>query len=69
MEVMSHLSISKKNEVNLQVKSEAHVYYELSDYFTFDVPQGKVYQYRNKFWDGKIRLFSNQYRRDICWVT
>ena len=57
---MSHLSISKKNEVNLQVKSEAHVYYELSDYFTFDVPGAKFMpQYRNKYWDGKIRLFSN----------
>ncbi len=57
---MSHLSISKKNEVNLQVKSETHVYYELSDYFTFDVPGAKFMpQYRNKYWDGKIRLFSN----------
>ena len=57
---MSHLSISKKNEVNLQVKSEAHVYYELSDYFTFDVPGAKFMpQYRNRYWDGKIRLFSN----------
>ena len=57
---MSHLSISKKNEVNLQVKSEAHVYNELSDYFTFDVPGAKFMpQYRNKYWDGKIRLFSN----------
>ena len=57
---MSHLSISKKNEVNLQVKSEPHVFYELSDYFTFDVPDAKFMpQYRNKYWDGKIRLFSN----------
>ena len=57
---MSHLSISKKNEVNLQVKSETNVYYELSDYFTFDVPGAKFMpQYRNKYWDGKIRLFSN----------
>ena len=57
---MSHLSISKKNEVNLQVKSEPHVFYELSDYFTFDVPGAKFMpQYRNKYWDGKIRLFSN----------
>ena len=34
---MSHLVISKKNEIYLTVKSEAHVYYELSDYFTFEV--------------------------------
>jgi len=57
---VSHLVISKKNEVYLQVKSEPHVYYELSDYFTFDVPGAKFMpQYRNKYWDGKIRLFSN----------
>ena len=56
---MSHLVISKKNEVYLQVKSEPHVYYELSDYFTFDVPGAKFMpQYRNKYWDGKIRLFN-----------
>ena len=56
---MSHLVISKKNEVYLQVKSEPHVYYELSDYFTFDVLVQFMPQYRNKYWDGKIRLFSN----------
>ena len=57
---MSHLIILKKNEVHLQVKSDPHVYYELSDYFTFDVPGAKFMpQYRNKYWDGKIRLFSN----------
>ena len=56
---MSHLVISKKNEVYLQVKSEPHVYYELSDYFTFDVPGAKFMpQYRSKYWDGKIRLYS-----------
>ena len=57
---MSHLVISKKNEVHLQVKSDTHVYYELSDYFTFEVPGAKFMpQYRSKYWDGKIRLFSN----------
>jgi len=57
---MSHLVISKKDEVYLQVKSDTHVYYELSDYFTFEVPGAKFMpQYRNKYWDGKIRLFSN----------
>ena len=46
---MSHLIISKKNEVFLQVKAEPHVYYELADQFTFDVPGAKFMpQYRNK---------------------
>ena len=32
---------------------------ELSDHFTFDVEGAKFMpQYRNKYWDGKIRLFS-----------
>ena len=56
---MSHLVISKKNEVNLQISSEEHVYYELSDQFTFEVPGAKFSPaYKKKFWDGKIRLFN-----------
>ena len=31
----------KKNEVYLQIKAEPHVYYELADQFTFDVPGAK----------------------------
>ena len=51
--------IGKKNEVFLEVQAEPHVYQELSDYFTFDVEGAKFMpQYRNKYWDGKIRLFS-----------
>ena len=63
---MSHLIISKKNEVYLQVKAEPHVYYELADQFTFDVPGAKFMpQYRNKYWDGKIRLFNTQVEREV----
>jgi hypothetical protein len=51
---MSHLIISKKNEVYLQVKAEPHVYYELADQFTFEVPGAFMPQYRNKYWDGKF---------------
>ncbi len=58
---MSHLTISKKNEVYLQVEAEPHVYYELSDYFTFEVPGAKFMpSYQKKYWDGKIRLFNTQ---------
>ena len=58
---MSHLIIGKKNEVYLQVKAEPHVYYELADQFTFEVPGAKFMpQYRSKYWDGKIRLFNVQ---------
>ena len=58
---MSHLIISKKNEVHLQSESDMHVYYELADYFTFEVPGAKFMPtYKNKYWDGKIRLFNIQ---------
>ena len=58
---MSHLSISKKNEVSLQVRAEPHVYYELADQFTFEVPGAKFSPaYKKRYWDGKIRLFNTQ---------
>ena len=51
--------IEKKNEVFLKINAEPHVFMELSDHFTFDVEGAKFMpQYRNKYWDGKIRLFS-----------
>ena len=56
---MSHLIISKKNEVYLQVEAEAHVYYELRDAFQFEVPNAKFAPaYKNKWWDGHIYLFN-----------
>ena len=58
---MSHLVISKRNEVYLYVESEIHVYYELADQFTFEVPGAQFSPaYKKKFWDGKIRLFNTQ---------
>ena len=57
--VMVDLEIEKKNEVFLRIQAEPHIYQELSDHFTFEVPGAKFMpQYRNKHWDGKIRLFS-----------
>jgi superfamily II DNA or RNA helicase len=56
---MSNLIIGKKNEVYLTIKAEAHIHYELSDYFTLDVPNAKFMpQYKSGRWDGKIRLYS-----------
>ena len=57
---MSRLTISKKNEVFLKIDSkEPHIFCELSDAFTFEVPGAKFMpQYRSKYWDGKIRLFN-----------
>lgn len=59
LEVMTDLVISKKNEVYLKIQAEPYVNQELSDHFTFDVPGAKFMpQYRSKYWDGKIRLYS-----------
>ena len=51
--------IGKKNEVFLKIQGEPHVFMELQEHFTFEVEGYKFMpQYRNKYWDGKIRLFS-----------
>ena len=56
---MSNLVVSKKNNIYLTIQAEPHVHYELSDYFTFDIPNAKFMpQYRSGVWDGKIRLYS-----------
>jgi superfamily II DNA or RNA helicase len=56
---MSHLIISKKNEVYLHVNAEPHIYYELRDAFQFEVPNAKFSpSYKNKWWDGRIYLFN-----------
>jgi len=53
------LIISKKNEVHLCVKTEPNYARELSDFFTFEVPGARFMPtYRNRIWDGKIRLYS-----------
>ena len=52
------LRISKVNDVYIRVDCEPSIAYELSDYFTFMVPDAKFHPlYRNKVWDGKIRLY------------
>ena len=57
--------ISKKNEVYLNIKTEPNFARELSDFFTFEVPGARFMpSYRNKYWDGKIRLF-NQMNGEI----
>ena len=58
---MSHLIISKKNEVYLHIQADPHVYYELKDQFTFEVPGAKFMpQYKSRYWDGRIYLFNVQ---------
>jgi superfamily II DNA or RNA helicase len=56
--VDNDLVVSKKDEVYAKVDAERGILRELSEYFTFFVPGFQfVPAYRNKVWDGKIRLF------------
>ena len=58
---MADLTISKKNEVFLQIECDPHIQYELKDNFTFEVPGAKFHpSYRKKWWDGNIALFNLQ---------
>jgi hypothetical protein len=55
------VTVNKKDEVYAKITCERHVAKELSEYFTFFVPGYQfVPAYRNKIWDGKIRLFNLQ---------
>ena len=57
----SNLLISKKDEVYVKITCEKHIARELSEFFTFFVPGYQfVPAYRNRIWDGKIRLFNLQ---------
>ena len=56
---MTDVTIQKKNEVYLTVECEPHIKCELSEYFTFEVPNAKFMpQYKKRLWDGTIKLFS-----------
>jgi superfamily II DNA or RNA helicase len=53
------LIIEKLNDVYMRIQSDASVAMELSEHFTFSVPNARFSpQFRNKVWDGKIRLFA-----------
>ena len=55
------LIIEKKNEVYITVDCDPNVQRELSEFFTFYVPGYKFMPaFRNRMWDGKIRLFSQK---------
>ena len=53
-------SVEKKNEVYLRIGTEQHIHHEISEYFTFEVPEAKFLQQQRRYrrWDGKIRLYS-----------
>jgi len=55
----SEIKVEKLNSVYIRITAEADIRRELSEYFSFEVPGYKFTpQYRNRVWDGKIRLYS-----------
>jgi len=58
---MSDLVIKKVNESYIKIDCEKHIAKELSEYFQFYVPGYQfVPAYRNRIWDGKVRLYNLQ---------
>ena len=56
---METLILEKKDEVYLTVDADPSIQRELSEFFTFYVPGYKFMPaFRNRMWDGKLRLFS-----------
>lgn len=52
------IRVTKFNEVHIKLHCESNIAYELNEYFTFTVPGARFSPaYKNKMWDGKIRLF------------
>ena len=59
MTTTRYLIIDKLDEVYLKIEADADIRRELGEHFTFEVPGFKFMpQFRNRVWDGKIRLFS-----------
>ena len=55
------IKVKKKNEVFVTVDCDPSVQNELSDFFTFFVPGYRFMPaYKNKLWDGKIRLYDRR---------
>jgi superfamily II DNA or RNA helicase len=56
---MNDINVTQPDAVYLKVDCERGVAQELSDFFTFKVPGYQFMPaYRNKMWDGNIRLFN-----------
>lgn len=61
------LEILKHNEVYLQLKAEKSLLREISDHFTFDVPNAKFHpKFKAGVWDGQIKLLN--YNTQLIYV-
>jgi len=53
------IKVEKLDDVNCRVHCDAGIAQELSEFFTFEVPNAKFSpSFKNGMWDGKIRLFN-----------
>jgi len=53
------ITIRAKDSVHVRIETENGISKEISEYFTFDVPGASFMPaYRNRYWDGKIRLYN-----------
>ena len=59
---MSQIKIHKVDEAHVAITTEdSGILYEISDHYTFYVPGYQfVPSFKNKLWDGKIRLFDRR---------
>lgn len=61
---MSKVIVSKVNEVFMQVDCDDGLARDLYDFFSFTVPGAKFMpSVKNRYWDGKVRLFSLKTKR------
>ena len=57
--MIEKISIDKKDEVHMLVQAEPGIEQEISEYFTFFIPGYRFMpSFKNKMWDGKIRLYN-----------
>jgi len=64
---METIIVKKKNETFLQIETEPSIEQELAEHFCFYVPGYKFMPaYKNRFWDGKIRLFDYRKKTLYC---
>ena len=64
---MEKVTVRRHNEVHNKIDCDTGTMMEISDYFTFEVPGAKFSPaYRNRVWDGKIRLANPLIRLLYC---
>lgn len=64
---METVTVRRHNEVHNKIDCDTGTMMEISDYFTFEVPGAKFSPaYRNRVWDGKIRLANPLTRLLYC---